>query len=148
MWYSFELITAVRERSERQRIYAEVHLYLVFCRDQKRLDSTIQSEADEYRSDKNAIKIFDNVDIDNPDVELHMVDGVRLPVVIRLVNSMPSLARLEQVADIAPSEISHLMFIFDTEEEYNNFCSSDGTSLASSAKVFEDPARYILTVVD
>ncbi|MEO9968975.1 MAG: hypothetical protein ABJG15_03940 [Hyphomonadaceae bacterium] len=150
MWYSFQLITAVREKSERARIYAEIRQFLVFCRDPERIDAVIHSEAEEHRPDGHAIEIFDNADLqmEKPLAELRRVDGVRLPDAIKSVKRMPNLAEPEQFDDVEPSEVSHLIFIFDTEEEYSKLVASHSAFLESSARVFEDPGRYILPMID
>lgn len=151
MWYSFELVTGLRERSDRTRIYAEIRQYLTYCIDEGELQQLISSAMSDIVVVDEDVQIFDNLHLEMKsieDQELCMIDGFQLPVKARSIKRLKDFFAVKPQESYPSFEISHFVLVFECEKEFDKFVSNERSLRSTSAKIFQDPDRYFLTVIN
>lgn len=148
MWYSFEVITGLKETLPPERVYAELRHYMVFCESVDKLHIIIDEHVKDIQIVPNTINILDNFQIFESE-ELSIKPGLYLQPSVRSIREavdfeLPLNNNEEQI----PFEITFFMLVFDMEENFQRFASGEGESEAHSVEVFQDPNRYFLPLVD
>lgn len=151
MWYAFQVINGLKEKSDVVRICAEISQYIVYCSSEIELNNVLHSKINELCFQNKDIKIFDNLNLDNTDptqTQLHLIDGEQLAVKVRAVRQIDNFFSLQDEPPYCPIEISHMVVIFNDEESFYKFSEEHSHCKSYEVTVFEDPDRHFLAIVD